>query len=169
MAVLTLGAPCTRFTADGAAPERVIYEFAKLAEVPIGEGLEDAEAQLGRLSTLSREQWDSYVNAHLAWLKDGRCNERFLGNIHRMWANLLEGDADAMYEEYMRFYTEVVPARWFQHDYFVTVRNGPMVEKMVRLVTPESPVFFSVGAIHLAGPEGIVALLQQRGYQVEQK
>lgn len=169
MAVMTMTMPCTRVSAAGAAPERVIFEFAKLAKLRIGEGLEGPQEQFGRLTSLSKDQWQSYVQAHVAWVKDLRCGERFADSTRKIWKYMLQGDADAMYDEYMRFHTEVVPTAWFQRDYFLSVRNRPMVEKMLTMTDSDLPTFFSVGALHLGGPEGIVSILRQKGYRLVQR
>ena len=169
MAVLALNVPCSVVPVGGGAPEKVIYEFAKLINLPIGPGLEQPLDQLGRLAEISKEQWDSYVQAHVAWLKDPQCPSRLDLNNKRIWAGLTKGDADAIYDEYMRFYTEDIPTAWFQEKYFLTVRNAPMVERIVAQLKPNAIPFFSIGAMHLGGPNGIVKQLRQKGYQVIQK
>jgi uncharacterized protein YbaP (TraB family) len=39
----------------------------------------------------------------------------------------------------------------------------PMIEKIVK----EKPTFFAVGAGHLGGAKGVLNLLQQKGYKIE--
>jgi len=47
-------------------------------------------------------------------------------------------------------------------------RNKSMTEKLVRMAEQGGRYFVVVGAGHLPGDEGIIALLKQRGYQVSQ-
>ena len=50
----------------------------------------------------------------------------------------------------------------------MTDRNKRMVAKLHALADQGGNYFVVVGAGHLTGPEGIVALLEQRGYSIEQ-
>jgi len=55
-------------------------------------------------------------------------------------------------------------------DYFlrggILERNQHMVEKLLTLLQ-EGRVFVAVGALHLPGPDGLLALLRQHGYDIE--
>ena len=50
----------------------------------------------------------------------------------------------------------------------MTDRNKRMVAKLHELAKQGGDYFVVVGAGHLTGPEGIVALLEKRGYTIEQ-
>lgn len=52
------------------------------------------------------------------------------------------------------------------HDVLITIRNENMTKSIDSLVKKGS-LFSAVGAAHLAGNEGIIALLQKRGYTVK--
>ena len=52
------------------------------------------------------------------------------------------------------------------HDVLITIRNENMTRSIDSLVKKGS-LFSAVGAAHLAGNEGIIALLQKRGYTVK--
>jgi uncharacterized protein YbaP (TraB family) len=47
-------------------------------------------------------------------------------------------------------------------------RNPHMADVAEKYLKGPTPCFFVVGAAHLVGPQGVVALLKQRGYSVEQ-
>ncbi|MEM1214446.1 MAG: TraB/GumN family protein [Bacteroidota bacterium] len=51
-------------------------------------------------------------------------------------------------------------------DILLEKRNRNWIPKMTKMMT-EAPVFFAVGAGHLAGEVGVIALLRQAGYTVE--
>ncbi|MGD1893909.1 MAG: TraB/GumN family protein [Cyclobacteriaceae bacterium] len=48
----------------------------------------------------------------------------------------------------------------------LTDRNLKWIPKMEEMLK-QQPVFFAVGAAHLGGPQGVIALLQEQGYTVE--
>jgi uncharacterized protein YbaP (TraB family) len=54
------------------------------------------------------------------------------------------------------------------HDKFLTRRNQAMAEKIAAMLRDKPEVFVAVGAAHLLGEDGIVALLRKKGYQVRQ-
>ena len=49
---------------------------------------------------------------------------------------------------------------------FLTKRNVRMVERLIPLVKKE-PTFIAVGALHLPGEDGILALLEKEGYTIK--
>jgi uncharacterized protein YbaP (TraB family) len=54
------------------------------------------------------------------------------------------------------------------HEKFLTRRNEAMTQKIEGLLRDRSIVFVAVGAAHLLGKDGIVAMLRQKGYRVRQ-
>lgn len=169
MAILALSGRCEQTRSSGPVPERAIYEYAKLSKIPLGASLEDAQEQLKWLSALSPEQWNRYVQAYAPWLKDPHCGDKVALSLGKVRDRMLLGDADGAQSEYMRFYSEVVPVQWFQTDYFLTARNGPMADKIARLAESGGPHFFAVGAVHLGGERGVLRQLREKGYQLIQR
>ena len=51
-------------------------------------------------------------------------------------------------------------------DMLVTSRNKRWIPLMAQQAASK-PTFFAVGAAHLGGPSGVLALLRQQGYQVK--
>lgn len=51
-------------------------------------------------------------------------------------------------------------------DLLLNKRNSNWIPVMARLMK-EQPTFFAVGAGHLGGPEGVIALLRKAGYRVD--
>ena len=51
-------------------------------------------------------------------------------------------------------------------DTVITARNKVMASSMIKYMTNES-LFTAVGAAHLPGPDGVIALLRKAGYQVD--
>jgi uncharacterized protein YbaP (TraB family) len=52
------------------------------------------------------------------------------------------------------------------HDIFLSKRNKKMTGS-IRKIAKKHSAFFAVGAAHLGGPDGIIALLRKKGYNVE--
>jgi hypothetical protein len=46
-------------------------------------------------------------------------------------------------------------------------RNRRFVARMVQIAAPNRPVFVAIGALHLGGRRGVLALLRQRGFNVD--
>ena len=51
----------------------------------------------------------------------------------------------------------------------ITERNRNWMPQLDACLKRSSPCFVIVGAAHLVGPEGLLAMLQSRGYRVEQQ
>jgi uncharacterized protein len=73
------------------------------------------------------------------------------------------GDLNKIYE-YM--YNESNPLYNKYMEVLLTNRNKNWMPKIESIIK-EMPTFFAVGAAHLAGNEGIIMLLKQKGYLVE--
>jgi uncharacterized protein len=54
------------------------------------------------------------------------------------------------------------------HEKFLTRRNEAMTQKIEAMLRDRPVVFVAVGAAHLLGKDGIVALLRQKGYRLRQ-
>lgn len=54
------------------------------------------------------------------------------------------------------------------HEKFLTRRNEDMTRKIEAMLRDRQTVFVAVGAAHLLGKDGIVALLKQKGYRLRQ-
>jgi uncharacterized protein YbaP (TraB family) len=48
-------------------------------------------------------------------------------------------------------------------------RNRNWMPQLENCLRRTSPCFVVVGAAHLVGPQGLLAMLQQRGYRIEQQ
>jgi len=52
------------------------------------------------------------------------------------------------------------------HERFLTDRNVNMARQIEAMLDSKEREFVAVGALHMVGDDGIVAILEQRGYQV---
>jgi uncharacterized protein len=46
-------------------------------------------------------------------------------------------------------------------------RNRRFATRMLQIAAPNKPLFVAIGALHLGGPKGVLALLRQRGFTVD--
>lgn len=82
-----------------------------------------------------------------------------------------EGDAEAMHAWYKqveaRYSSNPAIASSFDRKFLIR-RNHGFVERMLAETSGKAgPFFLAVGALHLGGPEGILALLRNQGFRIE--
>ena len=88
--------------------------------------------------------------------------------IKGMVAAWQAGDAAALLKV-AREYNDKVPGAAEFEEKFIWQRHGDMMKKIDGwLAERQHPYFIAVGALHLAGPRGLVELLRKRGYVVRQ-
>jgi uncharacterized protein len=132
------------------------YSLAKERNKEIA-GLETMEEQIATFRSVPyQKQAETLLDA----VKNSSSNEREAKDILQYY---IAGDLDKLLE----MTTEMEIAGEFK-DAFLTRRNRNMTYRAEALMI-EKPVFIAVGAAHLAGDEGIIALLRKRGYSVEAK
>lgn len=91
-------------------------------------------------------------------------------DLIRYWQR---GDADALHAWYLemekRYSSSPDIAESFEQK-FVVARNRVFVERMLpQIGNAAGPFFLAVGALHLGGPDGVLALLKKQGFKVEAK
>ncbi len=113
--------------------------------------LESVESQLALFDDISFQNYKAFNLKSLTYTQEGILQSYLHGNIDQMRAMLksqLAISANA-------------------YNLLITDRNVKMTQKIDSLCRKQS-LFVAVGAGHLAGEEGIIALLRQKGYTVRQ-
>jgi uncharacterized protein len=87
--------------------------------------------------------------------------------LHLLWK---AGDADAMANWQARkserlARSPTVSARI--DDRIVYQRSRRFVTRILALASADAPMFVAIGALHLGGPKGVLALLSQQGFDVQ--
>ncbi len=124
--------------------------------------LESFDFQMKLLAGFSDREQEIFL---LYTLKDVDSLEKGIGELMRAWRT---GDAkgmDAIVTKTLRDAPETRPI----YEKLVYDRNRKMAAKVEQLLRSQETAFVVVGAAHLVGSEGVVALLRQRGYAVEQR
>ncbi len=140
--------------------DRHFMDEASTEGKPIGE-LESADSQIDLLSSLSDDLQDKL----LLWvLSDSEYFDRDFHQILKAWR---QGNADEMIAVFTRAerqYPELKPLM----EKILYQRNIEMAKKIEQYLEEPKTYFIVVGAAHLAGERGLVSLLRNKHYTVEQ-
>lgn len=127
-------------------------------------GLETVKSQVDLFDRLPvADQW-TILDETLASLDSGEAQQD-VRSITDGWAKADHATLDALalkYEQDQRLSSRILQRR------FLTERNGPMADKLNRLLTRENQTMAAVGLMHLIGKDSLPALLRAKGLKVEQ-
>lgn len=147
----------------GAGVDDYLIRKAQAEQKPIAE-IEGVATQLRLMESLTEKQQQDLFKGTLDALDEDLTTEQIKGMVAAWQA----GDPDALLEVARR-YNEKVPGAAEFEDKFVWQRHDDMLKKVEGwLAERRKPYFIAVGALHLAGPKGLVELLRKRGYIVRQ-
>lgn len=138
--------------------DRYFFEKATTAGKTIV-GLETAESQIDRFDAMPEDVQEQLLRTAL---EDIDAQERELATIVKAWQG---GDAAALAEVLLGGFKRYPAA----YQSLIVERNNNWVPQLEQCLTRATPCLVVVGAAHLVGPDGLLALLQKRGYRVEQQ
>ena len=122
-------------------------------------GLETAEYQLNLFANMPDNVQEQLL---LQTLGDLQETEAHFNEIREAWK---KGDAKALEAYLLKSFTEYPAVQ----QSLIVERNRNWVPRIERLIGQKENVMVVVGAAHLVGRDGIIAVLKQKGYQVEQE
>jgi uncharacterized protein YbaP (TraB family) len=125
--------------------------------------LETAESQVDRMDRMPIAVQEQMLRGTLRALD--RDLQPGRGPLNAVIAAWKRGDA-ALVEKMLLSEFEGLPAAY---QSLVVERNRNWMPQLDACLARRSPCFVVVGAAHLVGPEGLLALLQRKGYRVEQQ
>jgi uncharacterized protein len=142
--------------------DRYLLKKAREAGKPVIE-LESIEEQLNLVSGLNPADQESILRGSIEQIKGGDLPKL----IERMISAWRAGDVAALQaclEENNAYFrgNEAVNAT------LIDGRNPAMTDKIAGLLREKRTIFVAVGALHLLGEQGLVALLKRRGYLARQ-
>jgi uncharacterized protein len=120
--------------------------------------LETAESQVDRFDRMSEPLQEQMLRTALA---DMDAESRELKAIVAAWQR---GDRDALERTLLAGFKDY-PAAYAS---LIVERNRNWLPQIEACFARTSPCFVVVGAAHLVGADGLLALLQQKGYRIEQ-
>lgn len=122
-------------------------------------GLETAESQIDRFDKMPERMQEQMLRSELAEMETEQTGLRA---ILTAWQN---GDAPAIEKMLLGSFNENPAA----YNSLITERNRNWMPQLEACLKRPSPCFVVVGAAHIVGPQGLLAMLQQRGYRIEQQ
>ena len=136
---------------------------AKAEKKPIVE-IEGVDAQIRLMESLTNEESLMLFKGTLDALESGLTDEQVKGLV-RAWQ---AGDPAGILDVARRYNEKVPGAREFERK-FIWARHGSMIDKIEGYLNQSTQRhFIAVGALHLAGPDGLVEMLRRKGYIVRQ-
>ena len=137
--------------------DNYFVDHAKITRKEIG-GLESVDEHVAVLGGLSDRDSEFMLRDALTRPTDDR---KEFSRMYKAWRG---GDTDALWAGDARLRNEApkIAAR------LVEDRNVKWVPRIEAELKTGKPTAIVAGALHFAGPRGVIALLQARGYQIEQ-
>lgn len=147
----------------GMGVDNYLIRKAQAEAKPIVE-IEGAAAQIALMDSLTEKQVQDLFKGTLDALEEDLTTEQIKGLVSTWQA----GDAKGLLEVARRYNDKVPGAAEFEEK-FIWARHDEMLKKIQGyLDDSRKRHFIAVGALHLAGPRGLVELLRKRGYVVKQ-
>lgn len=153
---LLLEAPSLHGRSEELGVEQYLIGRAHTNHKPVV-GLETAREHAEIFSGLTDKQGEAYLLLEFIPQSEGITNAESM----QAWR---KGDADLVAREFHEAYRDFpsLAVRLLDN------RNRNWIPKMENYLQSGKPCFVVVGAAHLGGPNGVIALLRARGYTVEQ-
>jgi len=139
---------------DKIQPETILSGIAKNAKISI-EGLESVADQV---AAINAQPLDSQLHAFKKMVLEFDFSKKEMRELVRVYQL---NHTDSIYA-YMK--NQSMSNDFEQH--MLIRRNRNWIPKIISAMH-ESPAFFAVGAGHLGGQEGVLALLRDKGYQLK--
>jgi hypothetical protein len=152
-----------------------VLEFQKIGFTPMGvdahfnslaakDGktvgqLETVDAQIGFLATMGEGNESEFI---LLSLKDLADTANVMDDMIAAWRS---GNNDGLSELFVNDMLTEAPA---VYDSLLKQRNLDWMPQLETMLSNEPTEFVLVGAAHLVGPDGLLALLKAKGYEVSQ-
>lgn len=118
--------------------------------------LETMEQQMGFL--FDHDPVEKQATDLVTMVKEKAGMQKAAGDLTKLY---LKGDLDGLYKLSRSF-----EDKYGDLSFLVTERNQTWMKRLPGLMATR-PTFIAVGALHLAGPDGLIALLRKQGYQLK--
>jgi hypothetical protein len=136
---------------------------ARAEAKPIVE-IEGIDMQIRLMDSLTEKELQDVFKGTLDALESGLTDEQVTGLVAAWQA----GDPDAVLGVARKYNDRIPGAKEFEEK-FIWARHDAMVGKIDGYLNQSKDRhFIAVGALHLAGPRGLIEMLRKRGYVVRQ-
>jgi hypothetical protein len=158
--LLAISLTCIELEAMGYTSEGVDMFFANMAKVEGKEQgwLETPDEQLAFLAKLGGDDPNAIIEYTL---KDIKKMPEMFAKLHSTW---LAGDMQGMADVGITPFQDEYPIIY--QDLLVS-RNNNWLPKIVDMLNDTPIEFILVGALHLSGPDSVLAKLKAKGYKIE--
>jgi uncharacterized protein YbaP (TraB family) len=137
--------------------DRHFYDQAVAAGKEV-QGLETVEFQISRFDELTMDEQDRMLASTLRELETEKASVTTLANAWKA------GDAPTV----ERIVLQELRKERKMYDRLLVERNKDWLPKIEALFARKGRAFVVVGAAHLVGPDGLLAMLKGKGYAIEQ-
>ena len=138
--------------------DKHFYDRAKAAGKPVV-GLETAESQIDRLDKMPDALQEQLLRSALS---EAETTRNSLKTIISAWKR---GDTATLEKTLLSDFTEYPAA----YRSLIVERNQNWTPQIDACLTRPQPCLVVVGAAHIIGPDGLLTLLQGKGYKIEQQ
>jgi uncharacterized protein YbaP (TraB family) len=142
---------------DGYLIRKALAEAKPIVEI------EGADMQIKLMDSLTDKQVQELFKGTLDALEEDLTTEQIKGLV-AAWQG---GDPVALLDIARRYNERIAGAKEFEEK-FIWSRHEEMLKKIDGYMGKRDRHFVAVGALHLAGPRGLIELLKKRGYLVKQ-
>ncbi len=143
---------------EGGGMDSFFQRLARRQHIPVI-GLEEIDDQIELMFNTIGIERQSKMLVGAVMASKGKKEE-----LQRRGAMYRAGDLEGLYQETMNDTSEYAMT---EGELFLMYgsRNGDWIERIVELIG-EKPCFIAVGALHLPGDDGLIKLLEEKGYRV---
>ena len=164
--MLAMALTLNEFIDKGYQPELAIdsyiANYAQQHDKPIVE-LEGAAAQMALFGQLNDKQQISLLQDTIRELSHPDTAQKVV-ELAEVWRTANVGELESLLRD-MR--TDHSVAGKFATDVLLDQRNPKLADGIAGLLQKQDQAFAAIGILHLAGPNSVPALLEQRGYRVQ--
>lgn len=143
-----------QFEGETESYEMSLMSLAKKNKIPML-GLETIEQQIGFFDAIPAKEFGNMIAEYFTNADSLKAQTQRLQEIYR------SGQLDTL----AKFMVESSPELMEFEDILLTDRNADWIPKIIELIH-QKPTFIAVGAAHLAGQNGVLHLLKNKGYKV---
>lgn len=148
-----------QYGVDAYLIQKAVNELKPIVEI------EGVETQIKLMDSLTERETREFFRGTLSALENSLTSEQIAGMVGA-WQL---GNSTLMLDMARR-YNEKVPGAAEFEEKFIWSRHPEMLEKIEGYLTSSKDRYFiALGALHLAGPRGLVEMLRSRGYLVKQR
>ena len=138
--------------------DKHFYDRAKAAGKTII-GLETAESQIDRLDKMPDALQEQLLRSSLSEIDTER------NSLKTIVAGWLRGDSAGLEKTLLEDFKQYPAA----YRSLIVERNQNWVPQIDACLAKPQPCLVVVGAAHLVGPDGLLAIMQRKGYRIEQQ